>query len=424
MKSTKVLLSGFLAILALAGQASAQTKIYIAGAPAARKVWNIAISNVLASVSTGSPTITTAYTGASFNAANQVTWTGGNIGGTPVTIKASWVGSTAGIQAVAQNPAESIAALKVKFLIDGLSGANQLDPTAGTNPNELAYPQFTLSDTLQNSVPFHGRVTRTSPVTNYVTLDEASATPPAITAYKFLTNNGSPARLNNITSKQAQALFTGVGYLPLAFFTGLNSDESTLVYALGRDIGSGARYVLLAESGIGTANSDSLTQYTANLTGTAITSYSLSAGGTKNLITFGVGNGGYASFSPVQTALAATSTNAIGYFITYVTDTDAPTAIAAGAHELAWNGASYGTTFEGAHNTAPTSISEGQYTYWSYLRLHYQKSFVQATYPLAYSFANSLVADLATDTTTGAILTSDVIVSRTTDGGLVTGQYY
>lgn len=422
MKPYKLAFAVALAALGLADSASAQTKIYISGAPATRKIWNIAITNTLTSLSGGTAP-TTSYTGSSFNSANQVTWTGATIGGTPVTVKASWTGSTGGIQSVAQNPPESNTALQVKFLPDGTSaGGGQLDPTSGSNPNELAYPHFNLSDTYQNTVPFHGHVTITSPATNYVTLQEATTKPPAITAFKFLANKGAPASLNNITPNLAQLLFTS-GQLPLAFFSGLAADETTQIYSVGRDIASGARYVLLAEAGIGTANNSSLWQKTPTVSGGVITDYQDSAGGTINLITFPVSNGGYPSFSAVLTALSATSNASTGWFVTYVTDSDAATAIAAGAKELSWNGFTIGTATEGAHNTAPVSIAEGQYTYWSYLHVHYQKTFIQANHPLSYTLANAIGSDLASDTTTGAILNSDVSVARTSDGGLIAPLY-
>jgi len=423
MNKLKLLSAGVLSALALVSAASAQTAIYISGAPATRAIWNTAIYNTLVSQSTGSPTISKTWTGGTvssgYSTANQIILTGGNIGGTPVTIYATWTGSTAGNQAVAYSPPNTNTAVQQGFLSQTggttVGGGNTL--AAGNTLN--AYPDFNLSDTFQLTTPFHGTTTVTSPATTYVTLTEATPKNPAITGFNFVTNNGSPSTLNNITTNLAQVFFTQPGGTALAQFTGNSADENTTVWPVGRDIGSGARYVLLAETGIGTANSSILYQYTANITSNNITSYTASASGTKNLISWSAGGGGYSSFSNVLTALAATSS--AGPLVTYVTDSDAVTALASGAKLLSWNGVSYPTTApkEGAKGTAPIVIAEGQYTFWSYLHVYYNSSFIQSNKPLAYTFANALDVDLANDTTTGAILNSDVNVARSSDGGSV-----
>src|SRR5580704_1991512 len=107
MTKLKLLTTLLLTALALSTVASAQTVIYISGAPATRKIWNIAILNTLTAKSTGSPTIKQFFTGSSYNSANQIALLGGNIGGTPVTILANWSGSTGGNQSVAINPPQS-----------------------------------------------------------------------------------------------------------------------------------------------------------------------------------------------------------------------------------------------------------------------------------------------------------------------------
>jgi hypothetical protein len=184
-------------------------------------------------------------------------------------------------------------------------------------------------------------VTVTSPATNYVSLTEATPNSPAVTAFEFLTNNGAPSDLTNINANQAQYLFTQ-GPTPLALLTGSTADENINLYAVGRDIASGARYILLAETGIGIANSTSLVQYEPTVSGGVITNNNVQApGGTINLITFNTGNGGYSSFSNVLTVLEATSNNTKGYVVSYVTDSDAATAVAGGAKALSWNGVPY-----------------------------------------------------------------------------------
>ena len=428
MKTTKLLLAAAVAALAFVHAASAQIAIYISGAPATRAIWNQGLVDTLVSTSTGSPTIVKYWTGGTSNTgfatANQIVLQGGNISGTSVTIYGSWTGSTAGNQSVAANPPETNTKFQVGFISPaqvtavGPGGGGGITYSGTVN---LQYPHFNLSDTFQNTTPFHGATTVTSPATNYVTLTEPLPHNPAITGFIFVTNNGAPADLTNITTNLARLFFTQAGGTSLAQFTGSNADEGTTVWPVGRDIGSGARYILLAESGIGTANSSELYQYSATTSGSptaVITSYTPSSSGTINEIAFSSGNGGYSSFTPELAILGDTST--AGPFVTYVTDSDALTAVGAGARELTWNGVGYNAgSKEGANNTAPTSIAEGQYTYWSYLHVFYNSTFIQANHPLSYSFANSLDSKLSTDTATGAILNSDVSVGRLTDGGEV-----
>ena len=64
---------------------------------------------------------TKASDNATFTSANVITWKGGNISGTPVTIKVSYSGAAAGIQAVAGAPN-----FTVGFLPDAATTGRQI----------------------------------------------------------------------------------------------------------------------------------------------------------------------------------------------------------------------------------------------------------------------------------------------------------
>ena len=66
------------------------------------------------------------------------------------------------------------------------------------------------------------------------------------------------------------------------------------------------------------------------------------------------------------------------------------------------------------------AIELGQYSYWSYLHVYYNSANIGST---ALAFANDLSSQLSTDTATGAILSSNVQVTRYTDGGVITPNY-
>jgi len=415
MKTSKFLFAALVAALGLSHAASAQTNIYLSGAPATRAIWNTAIYDELGTLTGGTNSLVQYWTGSSgFAKANQIVITGGTIGSQPVTIYGSWTGSTGGNQSVANTPPETIAAFKVGYITIGSGTAP--GALSSTNTNNLQYPQVNLSDTQQITTPFNGTTSVTSPSTSYVTLNEATTASPAITGYEFVTNKGAPASLNNITTNLAQELFTNAG-TPLALFTGSSGDQNTIIYPVGRDISSGARYATLAETGIGTLASDQLVQFEPAVTSGTITDIvdNPAPGGTINLITFPLGAGGYPSFSAVSTVLSATSTATTGFVVSYVTDSDAATAIAAGAHALSWNGVPYSVA----------GIQQGQYTYWTYLHVYYNNfgNFIQTNHPLAKTFADDLAADLKTDAATNAILSSTLKVTRTNDGGLITPNY-
>lgn len=415
MKTSKLLITASLAALGLSHLASAQSPIYIGGAPATRKIWNLAIQNLLASTTPGGlASLTESWVGSSgtsgYATANQTVITGGVIDSLPVTIYTDWSGSTGGNQSVAINPPGSNSALKIKFL--NLSdivtpGSGQ---TLGTDNEQ--YPNINLSDTQQSTIPFNGTTSVTSPTTSYVALAEGTPNSPAVTGFELLVNKGAPADFTNITANQAQYIYTN-GPTSLTLFTGNTADESINIYPAGRDISSGARYATLAETGIGVSNSDLLVQYEPTVTsGTiqTITSSNLAPGGTINLITFPNGAGGYSSFTPVLALLSAVSSNSTGYAIAYVTDSDAASAITAGASALSWNGVPYSVS----------AIELGEYTYWTYLHVYYNSSNITT---LQQYFANHLSNQLATDTTTGAILSSNVQVTRPLDGGVITPNY-
>jgi hypothetical protein len=421
MKTTKLLFAATLAVLGLSHFASAQTAIYLSGAPATRKIWNLAIQDLLAANSGGAGNLKEYWVGSSGTAgyavANQTVITGGTYNSTAVTIYTDWSGSTGGNQSVAINPPASNSALKIKYLnladlTSGTGNGGSSAYTLGTDNEQ--YPNINLSDTQQATIPFNGHVTITNPATNYTALTEATPNSPAVTGFEFVTNNGAPSDLTNIDSNAAQYLFTE-SPVPLALLTGSASDTGINVYAVGRDIASGARYATLAETGIGIANSTDLYQWEPTITsGTIqpITSANAAASGTINLISFSTGNGGYSSFTPVLSVLEAVSNNTTGYVVTYVTDSDAATAVAGGAKALTWNGVAY----------SPSAIELGNYTYWTYLHVFYNGS-VFASGSLQANFANGLSNQLATDTNTGAILSSNVQVTRYTDGGLITPNY-
>lgn len=427
MKSFKSILYTSALLSGLAGSALANTTQYveIVGAPAFRQDSNTNIAAYVAGLG-GSVTATTALTTGTSDiksaSANQWLIPNGVSAGVDLEIDASFTGSTAGYESVASGT------ITQKFIAHntGTTGSPAVGQTAGT-----AYqPQFTLSDTFQSSTPFSGTQTfyagpsSTLPFTaTYATLTNTKV---GIEPYKFVASPGAAAAgLTNITTAQAQALFKN-GQLPLAFFTGNSADEGTWVYGLTRDGGSGARLVVQAEIGLGVKST--LRTYQPTITGGTVDSSGNRVNGVDSADAFDsvplapaekvpstgiwavAGNSGYAKFGTpsdqLGLLLAITSTPPAGaLFVTYLNVPDGTEAKNAGAQELTYNGVAYSLA----------AVQEGNYSYWSYEGLQAPSTLSGP----ALTVANGLISGWVS---TAPL--SGVNVTRTVDGGILTGLYY
>jgi hypothetical protein len=120
-------------VLTITSSSFAQTKIYITGSTAFRTVTVNGIGTIL------SGAVSIAYDGltpgvTSPTNANAVTWTGGNIGGTAVTIRTSWSGSASGIQTVAGAPNFFCRAFSTRWRL----GIEQSECTTAGQPRRIS----------------------------------------------------------------------------------------------------------------------------------------------------------------------------------------------------------------------------------------------------------------------------------------------
>ncbi len=394
---TKLLMAGL--VLASVNLASAVT-IKITGSTAYRGPTHSAILKLLDSTSNG--TTVSVASGASFaysgsasaglGKANVAIFKG-TFGGNPVIIKCAWSGSVGGVQTVAGS-------LNVNFPLDGVvtsAGAGTSDITDttanGAASADLSVPDIAMSDTYQSSTVFNN--TFGSPAHAYANLEDKKV---GIVPFKWVASAAAPGgQLGlNMTPQLAQSTFVGLGSVPLALYTGANSDHATIVYATGRDADSGTRLTAFAETGIGV--------------NTPVNQYDISTGAPYvakpiNGVSYAAGNGGESSGGNLATKLiAATST----VYVTYFSTGDAATAITGGAKEMTYNGVTY----------SDAAVKEGKYTFWSYEHLMYRPELTG----VSLSFATSLVTKISTDTAT--LKDSEMQVQRATDGAPVTAKYY
>lgn len=221
--------------------AMAQTKVYIAGAPALRTELTTAIENLL----TGQAGVQRYFNGSALITANVVTWTGATINGNAVTIKLTYNGSAGGWKTNA-------ASQTVRFLPDGLTtvGGGQTDVLTNTTaPAESAVPDFHISNEYQESTPWIGTNNISFPEngpTSYAMLNDAIV---GILPLRLVASKGAPAGLN-LTPQLAQQLFLN-GELLLSQLTGNSADLNKKVYPLSRGIDSGIRTLWAAGNGLG-----------------------------------------------------------------------------------------------------------------------------------------------------------------------------
>jgi len=434
MKSLKSLVITGILASGFAGSAFANTVqyVYIVGAPAFRQDTNANVAAYVATFTGAGITATSGPTaGASdVNNASYNQWyiPNGVSSGVDLEINLALTGSSAGFESVASGT------ITQNFIPNGTGSLTA--PSVKQTNTEAHQPDFTLNDTFQATTPFNN--TRTfysaagtgSPFTaTYagLTTDQSAL---GVEAYRFVASPGATAAgFTNITTAQAQALYKN-GKLPLAFFTGNHSDESKWVYALTRDGGSGARLVAQTEIGLGATAT--LKTYQPNISGGSTDSQGNYVGGSDTTDTATnvplvvaektpstaiwavTGNGGYKSFgvssaptTPASVGLlqAISATPPSGaLFVTYLNVPDSAEAEAAGAVELTYNGNTYSVG----------EVYEGQWSFWSYENLFYNSLDSQA---------QTVVTGLESNWV-AAIPVANLNVTKTVDGGIITGTYY
>ena len=403
MKTFKLLAVAAAVAVATISAATAQTPVVvrITGSTAFRTQTNLAIQQVLQAG------YTSAYNGTSATGASRAIYKGNLIsGGTLVTIKTSFGGSVGGIEAVVTGNTAS-------YLPDNHPTSTtpiQNAPSAGF-PEVNEVPQVTMSDSFQSSTPFTS-----------VTLEQRIV---GIVAFGWAVSTGAPAGVTNITSNQAQAIYGGVGYIPLAQFTGLATDRTAtfpstwgnkpqnfggdhprLIFGIGRNNDSGTRVIAFAESGIGVTSTVSQFNPTIPTTGAVNT--------VSDQVLFGTTDG-FSSGGTLADVLRRTTVAGIGgWYVGYMGTSDLARATSTTSATFA--GPARALSFNGVF-FSKDAVTEGKYTFWSYQHL--------LTNPNATQSVKNVASTLATQITqiTSEIQLNEMRVARPTDGGVVLPTY-
>ena len=352
------------------------------------------------------------------------TFTG--IAGTTV-IRTSWNGSVEGIRALVDtdyNP-EYYQNVAGNFITPAASGGGETHVNTAnfTKTVETAQSEFAFSDVTKDSTPFADETL-------------SPATPQCgVVVFTMLTNEGST--ITNVTSQQFRALFGG-GIQPLSLFTGVTADTSK-VYAVGRNDGSGTRTTYLAETGLGITTP--VNQFVVTSNGTsAITTLKKTAEGDAFASTVweqdADGNGGYTSGSTLRTEMGKTAANVNVYdadgttslqeggkadLVTCLSVSDAASARSNGAIFCGYNGvkldgiAASGSTLSAADKA---KVTNGAYTAWSYQQF-YARPAAYTNGSTTKTIYDSLKSSFGANIGSAGIPSGDMVAGREEDGGTV-----
>jgi hypothetical protein len=228
----------------------------------------------------------------------------------------------------------------------------------------------------------------------------------------FLAGEGAPAALDNMTDQLHEALWK-TGTLPIALFTRDTTDPTTVI-ATGRNNGSGTRATILAESKYGAFTN--VVQYNATYSGTRTDAYPTG----RLLAISAFGNSGNSSNSGVRELLTRSSNDLTfdagqgdgpqpfdGLFVSYLTISDANSALTEGAQAMKYNGVAF----------SADNVKNGSYTLWGYQQFYLDNDSTAAEDTFDAAFRTAIPATLDG---INAIALTDMPVNRSGgDGGLV-----
>lgn len=434
-----------LTALALAATASADVTINLTGATAFRSA---ALTSIKAKFAAGNGSVS--YKFAHDKAAGSLTGSTrsifiGNFPGVTgtTTIRCCFTGSVEGVRALtlpgsgagADPSPPTYFPTTVLDSTTATSGGAELAAVTTAASAVATTSDIAFSDVNKTATPFTSASLGTDAV--------------GVIVFTMMANEGSA--ITNVTSQQYRALLSA-GYQPLSMFTG--GTESTYVFAVGRNDGSGTRTTALAESGYGITNA--VNQYIALATsGNSITTLQrVPAGGVNTLNSQAAtgqsaanastvwgqdvaGNGGYNSGGSVSTAMGLTGASVqvldetgVQSFsadhidlVTWLGIADAGTAKTAGAVVCGYNGVkldlnqTVGSTPNTLSSADIAKITNGSYTAWGYERMFRTSSVSSDASKLAVY--NAIKGAIPANLGTAGVPVSSMNVSRPSDGGLV-----
>lgn len=403
--------------LGFAASAQAQTVINITGATAFRSAAHAAIMASFNQAAGGALGTTWNYAhnhASSGGSAGRAIYKGNFPGITGTTvIRTSWTGSVEGVRALTKPTL-----VPETYLRDsstnwtGLSGG--IKASASDSETSTVHA-FAFADMAQAAAP----AAYASPKLN--------GGPVGVIAFAPVINKDADASITNITINQFRRLVSN-GTIPASMLTGNASSNSTTIYNVQRNDGSGTRVIHLAEIGHGqanltkgylltgnsTLNTPVLAPITANTTVYPNTAVSNDYRSTSVL-----GNAGYNSGSQIATWMRLPSSGNFN-IISWLGTPDAVSAFNSGngGRVLAYNGERLDGVAAGAITEADRDkIRTGKYSAWSFENLFYVGT-LNAGSPRKAVY-DRLISNIPTNIGIAGVTISSMNVTRTTDGGTI-----
>ena len=421
MKTLKALSISFAAAAALAGTASAQTVIHVAGSTAFRAPATAAMIDYLNANSSGRG-VYAGYTGSSLLGAGNAILANGTIGagGTAtIEIETYWTGSLAGLVDLVTKNTVGTQYLDPSVIgttaIAAINNSGTPNVTVGTATNSSVYgggvvitpsavansfPDLTFSDSHKATVQTElATATLSAPIGTFTTIgqiastvgggtvvDSGSSTDAGndvgatalsdglvgVLGFQWAASKGAPA-ITNI-SQQAVKTLMNSGNIDASLLTGVSGSGVTF-YLTGRNEDSGTRIDTFSEAQYGVTSAPK--QYQSNFT---LFPANSTLNTEANISWAPAGHSGFASGSNVATAVDSTTSGGTKYLIGALGITDALTAQTGGATLLSYNGVPYSVA----------NIQNGLYTLWAYEHAYHLSSLTGAVLTAANAIADNV----------------------------------
>jgi hypothetical protein len=417
MKLLKSLTLGLVAA-AMAGTASAQTVIHVAGSTAYRSPNTAAIIDYLgANLAPGETHVYAGYSGSTSatgllgaGAAVIANGTIGSGGTATIVFVTFWTGSLAGVvDLVAGNNTGAYIDINNSTTDTAVNGSTvSTSPYTGgvglgTPATITAVPEVTFSDsfkgTIQKELATGSFASGTTSIGSFSSIaslatacggstvvdsgtsgNAADAGFIGIVPFEWVAGNvtGGTAAAN-ITVQAAKGLISN-GFIPQSYLTGTANaaDTANYFYLVGRNEDSGTRIGAFSEAQFGVTATPVQFQVNGTTSVTSAQIFPITTLNTENIVWNTAGHSGYASGSNVKaaldvpensTALASFSgksseNSGSTFFLGYLGITDANGAVTGGGHALSYNGVPFSVA----------AVQNGQYTFWTYEHAYHLSS--------------------------------------------------
>lgn len=446
MKLKSLTLSALSLLAMLGSSARADITIHVTAATYYRSAVTNAIVHLL---SQGGGTVKVAYVGSNLAGSSSAVFQGSvpsssspslNALGV-ITVEASYAGSITSLASLVEPATIKLTYPTAAAITTGVATASSqtitsnfgLLPGATANvsgitltgsDSETASSDVAIGDVYQSSTPFSASNGYPAVTDQLVGVSPYTWVKGAALTTDADYTSGGYGRLTNLTSLQAKYLFAS-GYGVAVDFTG-NTSDTYYVNLIGRDYDSGTRFDTIAEAEL--PGTYPITQFPSLKTnGGTLTPNSTITDNSNTEVTSALSTalpatGGYSSGGTLATALEVPGSDGTndfgGYLVGYLGASDADTALNVTGGPSGYL-APKALTYNGVA-LSKTNVLNGTYSFWTYDHFQTVPSRLSTN---TQTFLTALASQLTTtDTQVAGYRLSDLKVSRSVEGGVITLQ--